>query len=142
MQMVYRIAEGSLALASEWQDQSINVLMPKVAKVQGTNLVIARDRVPLGMTFQDYVAQQRRNFASQLAGCEMLADSPGQISGRKAQFLELSWRSDGKPIHQVMAMVLHDANAVLTFTGTIPGGREEETRSALIAAITSFTFAQ
>jgi hypothetical protein len=55
--------------------------------------------------------------------------------------MELSWRSDGKPIHQVMALVLHEANAVLTFTGSIPGGRDEETRNALISAIMSFTFA-
>lgn len=39
---MYRIAEGSLTLASEWQDQSINVLLPVDAKVQGANLVIAR----------------------------------------------------------------------------------------------------
>ena len=38
-----------------WQDQSINVLMPKDARVQGTSLVIARDRLALGLTFQDYV---------------------------------------------------------------------------------------
>ncbi|WP_158266568.1 DcrB-related protein [Allosphingosinicella deserti] len=140
--MVYRIAEGSLSLASEWQDQSINVLLPKQAKVQGANLVIARDQVPLGMTFQDYVAQQRQNFSAQLAGFEMIADTAATIDGRQAHFLELGWRSDGKPIHQVMAMVLHDANAVLNFTGSIPGGPDEETRNAMIAAITSFTFAR
>ncbi|CAN7570939.1 DUF1795 domain-containing protein [Caulobacter sp. BE254] len=138
---MYRIAEGSLTLASEWQDQSINVLLPVDAKVQGANLVIARDRLPLGMTFRDYVAQMRQNFMAQLAGCEIFADTAGQVDGREAQLMELGWRSDGKPIHQVMAIVLREANAVLTFTGSIPGGRDEETRNALISAITSFTFA-
>ncbi|SUK11955.1 Uncharacterized conserved protein [Sphingomonas paucimobilis] len=42
--MAYRIDEGSLATPTVWQDQSINVLMPKDARVQGTSLVIARDR--------------------------------------------------------------------------------------------------
>ncbi|MFV0624679.1 DcrB-related protein [Sphingomonas sp. ac-8] len=139
--MVYRIAEGSLALASEWQDQSINVLLPRDARVQGTNLVIARDSLPLGMTFQEYVIQQRQNFAAQLADFELAADTPGTIDGREARFLEMRWKSDGKPIHQVMAMVLREGNAVLNFTGSIPGGPDEETRSALISAITSFTFA-
>lgn len=138
---MYRIAEGSLTLASEWQDQSINVLLPMGAKAHGANLVIARDRLPLGVTFQDYVAQQRQNFRAQLAGCEIFADTAGQVDGREAQLMELSWRSDGKPIHQVMAIVLHQANAVLTFTGSIPGAVDEETRDALISAITSFTFA-
>ena len=141
--MVYRVAEGSLVLASElqWQDQSINVLLPQDAGVQGANLVIARDRLPAGVTFHDYVIQQRQAFASQLAGFELIANTAIAIDDREAHFLELGWKSDGKPIHQVMAMVLCDSSAVLNFTGSIPGGRDEETRSALLTAITSFTFA-
>lgn len=139
--MAYRIDEGSLATPTVWQDQSINVLMPKDARVQGTSLVIARDRLALGLTFQDYVIQQRQSFAAQLAGFEMIADTAGQIDGHEAHFLEMTWRSDGKPLHQVVAMVLHRDNAILNFTGSIPGGPEPESRNALVAAITSFTFA-
>jgi hypothetical protein len=139
--VAYRIDEGSLATPTVWQDQSINVLMPKDARVQGTSLVIARDRLALGLTFQDYVIQQRQSFAAQLAGFELIADTVGQIDGHEAHFLEMTWRSDGKPIHQVVAMVLHRDNAILNFTGSIPGGPEPESRNALVAAITSFTFA-
>jgi hypothetical protein len=137
---VYRIAEGSINQAVEWQDQSINVLLPRNAKIHGANLVIARDTVPLGLTFHDYVVQHRQTISAQLAEIEMIADTTGTIDGHDAHFLELRWRSDGKPIHQVMAMVVHDANAVLQFTGSIPGGYDEDTRNVLIAAITSFTF--
>ena len=139
--MDYRIAEGSLALAGEWQDQSINVLLPQDARVQGVNLVVARDRLPLGMTFRDYVIQQRQNFAAQLAGFEQIADTAGEVGGREAHFLEMAWKSDGKPVHQVMAMVQHEGGRLLNFTGSIPGGDDRETRDALVAAITSFTFA-
>jgi len=139
--VAYRIDEGSLAAPTVWQDQSINVLMPKDARVQGMSLVIARDRLALGLTFQDYVIQQRQSFAAQLAGFELIADTGGQIDGHEAHFLEMTWRSDGKPIHQVVAMVLHRDNAILNFTGSIPGGPEPESRNALVAAITSFTFA-
>lgn len=141
MRMAYRIDEGSLTSPTSWQDQSINVLMPRDAKVQGTSLVIARDRLALGLTFQDYVIQQRQNFAAQLAGFELIADTAGQIDGREAHFLEIAWRSDGKPIQQVVAMVLHREDAILNFTGSIPGGPDAESRNALVAAITSFTFA-
>ena len=141
MRMAYRIDEGSLTSPTPWQDQSINVLMPRDAKVQGTSLVIARDRLALGLTFQDYVIQQRQNFAAQLAGFELIADTGGQIDGREAHFLEIAWRSDGKPIQQVVAMVLHREDAILNFTGSIPGGPDAESRNALVAAITSFTFA-
>ncbi|BCI72854.1 hypothetical protein SPKIRA_36840 (plasmid) [Sphingomonas paucimobilis] len=138
--MAYRIDEGSLGAPTVWQDQSINVLMPKDARVQGTSLVIARDRLALGLTFQDYVIQQRQSFAAQLAGFELIADTGGQIDGHEAHFGN-DRRSDGKPIHQVVAMVLHRDNAILNFTGSIPGGPEPESRNALVAAITSFTFA-
>jgi hypothetical protein len=139
---VYQIAEGTLAAAGPWQDQSVNVLIPKGLPVQGTNLVIARDTLPLGMSFEDYVTQQKQNFKAQLADCEMLADSAGELDGRVAQFMELSWRSDGKPIYQVMVMVLREGNALLNFTGSIPGRRDEAARGTLIAAIQSFTFAK
>ncbi len=68
MRVAYRIDEGSLTSPTPWQDQSINVLMPRDAKVQGASLVIARDRLALGLTFQDYVIQQRQNFAAQWPG--------------------------------------------------------------------------
>lgn len=139
---MYRIAEGTLSLNSVWHDQSINVLLPQESQVQGSNLVISRDRLPLGMTFQDYVVQQRQNFGAQLADFEMISDTAGSIGGREAQLMEMSWRTDGKPVHQIMAMVLHEQNRVLTFTGSIPGGPDEETRKALISAIMSFTFAE
>lgn len=139
--MLYRIAEGVVTLADQWQDQSINVLLPTQSKVQGVNLVVARDQLPLGMAFRDYVIQQRHNFGSQLAGLEMIADAPGVVDEREAHFLEFTWRSDGKPVHQVMAMVLHDKGALLNFTGSIPGGNEPSAREALVASITSFKFA-
>lgn len=140
-QILYQIAEGMLHVDRGWKDQSVNVLLPKTSSIQGANLVIARDILPLGMVFSDYVGQQRQSFKTQLVDCEFLADSAGQIDGREAHFMELSWRSDGRPIFQVMAMVLHVENALLNFTGSIPGRRDQDTRAALIAAIQSFRFA-
>jgi hypothetical protein len=139
--MLYRVAEGSLNLEENWQDQSINVLLPTHLPVQGANLVLARDKLPLGMSFDDYVAQQRQSFQQQLAEVQILSDSRGQLDGREAHFMEFSWQSDGKPIHQMMAMVLHGSKALLNFTGSIPGALEEDTRRTLMAAVTSFKFA-
>jgi hypothetical protein len=140
--MLYRVAEGSLTLdEGDWQDQSINVLLPTHLPVQGANLVLARDKLPLGMTLDDYIAQQRQNFSQQLAEVQMLGDLRGQLDGREAHFLEFHWQSDGKPIHQMMATVLHGQKEVLNFTGSIPGGVDEDTRRTLMQAVTSFKFA-
>jgi hypothetical protein len=140
--MLYRVAEGSLTLdEGDWQDQSINVLLPTHLPVQGANLVLARDKLPLGMTLDDYIAQQRQNFGQQLAEVQILGDSRGQLDGREAHFLEFSWQSDGKPIHQMMATVLHGQKELLNFTGSIPGAVDEGTRRTLMQAVTSFRFA-
>jgi hypothetical protein len=37
--------------------------------------------------------------------------------------------------------VKHHGDDLLNFTGSIPGGPDAESRNALVAAITSFTFA-
>lgn len=140
--MLYRVAEGRLTLTDEWRDQSINVLLPNQATVQGVNLVIARDQVPLGMTFQDYVIQQRQTYKAQLPGFELVADTAGQVDGHEAHFLEFSWQTEGKPVHQLMAMVVHDKDAILNFTGTIPNRNDNEMRDLLVGAVTSFKFEQ
>ncbi len=138
--MTYRIAEGSLTLASGWQDQSINVLLMQDAGAKGANLVIAREQLPLGMTFEGHVAEQRQTFKAKLDGCEMLVDTVGKVDGRAAHFLEMSWRSEGRPARQVMVMVPAAKGMTLTFTGTIPGEFDEATRQTLVDAIVSFKF--
>jgi len=138
--MTYRIAEGSLTLASGWQDQSINVLLMQDAGAKGANLVIAREQLPLGMTFEGHVAEQRQTFKAKLDGCEMLVDTVGKVDGRAAHFLEMSWRSEGRPVRQVMVMVPAAKGMTLTFTGTIPGEFDEATRQTLVDAIVSFKF--
>lgn len=138
--MPYRIAEGLLTLDGEWQDQSINVLLPTDSPVTGVNLVVARDRLAHGMAFADYVAQQRQNVRNQLAGIDVMADTAASVDGREAHILEYSWQSDGKPVHQLLAMVLQDRTALLNFTGSIPGTVDAEIRQRLVAAITTFKF--
>lgn len=127
-------------LDGDWQDQSVNVLLPTQSAVGGVNLVIARDKLPLGMDLAGYVAQQRQNFKQQLTGLEILGDSPGKVDERDAHFLEISWRSDAGPLHQLMVTVMHERGAMLSFTGSLPVNADAGVRQALIAAITSFKF--
>ncbi|WP_174280186.1 DcrB-related protein [Sphingomonas bacterium] len=138
--MQYRINEGALTLADPWQDQSINVLLPGRASTPGVNMVIARDTLPLGMAFADYVAQQRQTFQAQLPDLAIAADTTGEIDGHPAQFLDLSWRNDGKPVHQLMAMVVHEGDKVLNFTCSLPERDADGIRQEMIDALMSFKF--
>jgi hypothetical protein len=138
--MFYRIQEGRMTLAGEWRDQSVNVLVPAEVSVKGANLVVARDTLPPNISFSDYVAGQRQTFERQLADFTLLRDVAGVIDERPAHFLEFTWTSQGKPLHQ-MIMVVHHKVGLLNFTASIPGTPDAATRQLLLQAIRSFKFA-
>lgn len=137
--MVYRMQEGCLTLDDTWRDQSVNVLVPERVAVKGVNLVVARDTVPLGMSFADYLSQQKITFEKELTEYRLMADSPGTVDQRPAHFLEFSWNNNGKPLQQVMVIV-QDNTRILSFTGTIPGSGDELARNSLLTAMISFKF--
>lgn len=138
--MLYRMQEGALDLSGEWQDQSIQVLVPTQVAGRGVNLVVSRDSLPLGMTLGDYMAQQRQNFHRQLKGLEILMDTAGQLDGRAAHFMEFSWEAEGRPLHQLVATVLGERSALLTFTASIPDAVDAEVRRMLMQTISGFRF--
>ena len=137
--MVYRMQEGSLTLNDTWRDQSVNVLVPERVATQGVNLVVARDVLPLGMLFADYLTQQKITFERELSEYKLTADAPGTVDGRPAHFLEFFWNNSGKPLQQMM-VVIQDSQRILSLTGTIPGSGDDQARSCLLAAMISFKF--
>jgi len=138
--MVYQMQEGRLSLNDTWRDQSVNVLVPERVATQGVNLVVARDVLPLGMAFADYLTQQKITFEKELAEYKLTADAPGTVDERPAHFLEFSWNNSGKPIQQLM-VVIKDGHRILSLTGTVPGSGDDQARSCLLSAMISFKFA-
>jgi hypothetical protein len=136
--VVYQMHEACLTLDNTWQDQSVNVLVPAAA-AKGVNLVVARDTMPLGMTFADYLEQQKAVFQKELTEFELMMDSPGTVDRRQAHFLEFSWKNNGNLLQQMIIVVQHK-DRILSLTGTIPGGGDNQTREFLLAAMTSLKF--
>lgn len=139
--MVYQMQEGFMMLNDTWRDQSVNVLVPETVAIKGANLVIARDILPLGMAFADYLSQQKTTFQKELTEFKLKSDAPGAVDQRPAYFLEFSWNKGGQQLQQMM-VVIQDNNRILSFTGTIPGQGDENARSFLLAAMLSFKFAR
>src|SRR5262252_5060218 len=98
--MVYQMQEGCLTLNDTWRDQSVNVLVPERVATQGVNLVVARDVLPLGMEFADYLTQQKITLEKELSEFKLTADAPGTVDGRPAHFLEFFWDKSGKLLQQ------------------------------------------
>jgi hypothetical protein len=140
--MQYTIHEGKLELTQAWQDQTVNVLIPQDTKVKGANLVIARDILPLGLTLEAYLGQQKNSFAKQLQDFELLREfqetSQEPIQGQKIQYLEFSWKKEKQAIYQLMAIRQLDASSLLCFTSTVPGGFDQDVCDRLLSAVRSF----
>ena len=137
--MKFSIQEGELTCDGKWSDQSVHVLIPDRTPIQGSNLVIMRNRLAAEESFEGYVAKQR-SIILKMKASRILNESPCEIDGRKGHFFELTWVNEGQPLHQTMTMLLHDGDRILTFSSTIPGSADEKTRSRMLHAISTFKF--
>lgn len=137
--MRYSVNEGHLELPGQWLDRSVNALLPAMAEVTGSNLVLTRDELPYGVEFADYVDVQRAKYRKELSGLQMQRDEPGVLDGRPCQFLAFTWNKDDLLIHQ-MAVIVLDAPLVLALTYTSPGRLPDGVRDVIGAALASFRF--
>jgi hypothetical protein len=136
--MHYQIQEGYITLETgEWQDRSVNMLAANHLPNSGTNLVITREPLPLGVGFAEYLGNQKTLLSKELAQFKILADSPDTIEEMPAHFLEFSWDNQGTTMNQ-MVSIIHQNGCVLNLTATVPGTIDEATRTALLTAMKSF----
>lgn len=138
--MQYRMQEGCLTLDGEWQDKSVNVLVPQ-GLPKGINLVVSRDILPLGMGITDYLQQQKKVFQDELSAFRFRMEEQTVIDGRPAFLLEFEWDNQGSLVHQLMA-VIQEQERILSLTATAPGGMDDSVREVMLTAMKSFTFAK
>jgi hypothetical protein len=137
--MRYSLNEGYLELPGQWLDRSVNALLPALAEVTGSNLVLTRDELPYGTEFADYLKVQQAKYKRELNDLQMQREEMGTLDGRACLFLEFTWNNDGLTIHQLATIVL-DSPLVLTFTFTSPGQLPEQVRQDVGAALAGFRF--
>lgn len=122
--MVYQIQEGSVVLPGEWQDRSVNVLIPQATSSKGANLVIARDSMPRGSSFTDYLQQQKKTLAREFPDFRVHLDAAEAGGPRPVHNFEFTWTNQGKAMRQWMT-VIGCGDSVLSLTATIPKGCED-----------------
>jgi hypothetical protein len=135
--MFYRIQEGWVTLDGQWRDQSVNVLVPQDTSSKGANLVIARDSIPKGLTFTEYLQQQKKTFEKQLPDFKMHLDVVATADQRPMHNFEFTWNNEGKAMRQLMT-VIGCGEEVLSLTATVPNGCEDAS-DILQAAMNSLT---
>jgi len=139
--MKYSIQEGELTCDGEWSDQSVQILVPDRTPVEGSNLVIMRNRLAVEESFEGYIAKQR-SVILKMKASKILSDTFRKIDGHDGHFFELTWVNEGKVLRQTMTTLRYDGDRILTFTSTIPGPADEKTKSRMLDAISTFKFAK
>ena len=136
--MNYNFEEGQIMLPQAWQDQTVNVLIPQDSPVPGANLVITRERLPLGTTPAQRIEQQRLMMAKELTGFKLILEQKVEHPDHVLHVIECVWQKDGKDIYQLIAVRPLAGEKLLCFTATVPGGHEASLRQRMVDAITSF----
>ena len=139
--MKYLLQEGELTCDGEWTDQSVQILIPDRTPIEGSNLVIMRNRLSAGESFEGYIAKHR-SFVLKMNAAKILKESSSKIDGREGYSFELTWINEGQLLHQTMTLLLHDGDRILTISSTVPGSLDLKTRNRMLDAISSFKFAK
>jgi hypothetical protein len=136
--MHYQMQEGYLTLETgEWQDRTVNMLAANHLPAKGANLVVTREPLPEGVSFTDYLANQKSVLAKELPGFRLLTDNTDSINEKAAHFLEVAWDNQGVAMRQ-MILVFDNNRKILTITASMPGEPDEMSRTELLAAMNSF----
>jgi hypothetical protein len=140
--MIFQMQEGYLMLGEgDWKDSSVNMLGANHMPVKGTNLVVTRDVLPVGVSLADYLLNQKTILSKELTGFKIVSETPDIINGLPAHFLEFTWNNQGNAMHQMIFIIINNGIA-LNITSTVPGTIDDESRATLITAMKSFTAGQ
>ena len=109
--------EGSLDIPKDWKDDTINMLSSTGDGSSGFTLVVNRDHLPWGMTFQEYAGQEIDKAKETLAGFNELHNKSYTVGNREAHVVEYQWKSQQGRVHQIVVMV-NLPEKILIFTAS------------------------
>jgi hypothetical protein len=140
--MIFQMQEGYLKLGEgDWKDSSVNMLGANHMPVKGTNLVVTRDVLPVGVSLADYLLNQKTILSKELTGFKIVSENTDIINGLQAHFLEFTWDNQGNAMHQMIFIIINN-DIALNITSTVPGNIDDESRATLMTAMKSFTAGQ
>ncbi len=136
--MHYQMQEGYVTLATgDWRDRTVNMLVGTHLPVKGVSLVVTREPLPDGMSFSDYLTNQKSVLAKELPKFRLLADNSDNMNGQPVHNLEVAWDNQGVAMQQIVLVINNNRN-ILNFTATIPGEVNEQFRTELLTVMRSF----
>ncbi|EPD6619747.1 DcrB-related protein [Salmonella enterica subsp. enterica] len=132
---MYEMNEGTLDVPAGWRDDSVNVFV--CPDNSGINLTVTRTPVGSGMAAEDVYEDTAKEFPAGLPGYQETARRATEVDGLPAFLLEYHWKSPEGPMHQMVVLLLKEAD-LLSFTVTSPQPMSKKQTEALLPVITSF----
>lgn len=101
-----------------WFDRSMIIYAAKSKGGFEANVVIARDALVGGESFDDYALRQRKTFKDNLPGCKILGTQEGDLNDYEAHEITFSWQSGTGKLRQRALFVSIGRNRMVTFAAT------------------------
>ncbi len=139
---MYTIEEGQLTTPEDWKDESVNVLTSSKDGKPAFSLVITRDDISEGMSFEDYAKVEVINISANLPEFKMLEEQANyKIDNQPAHRIEYSWQSAEGMLHQIVAFTSQEQRA-LVFTASAPDALTDSQKKQMEEMLQSFSFKQ
>lgn len=138
-----QIGEGHIDLPAQWHDQSVNIFTAQAPGAQGLSITINRDRLPFGMTLDDYAKSQSGKLANQLKGYRLIEHRVLELAGSPAHEFEFTWKTDDAgPVHQILLSTAPRADGpkVVNLAATLTGRMTERQLADVRRILHSFQF--
>ena len=93
---------------------------PDVDKESGrqATVIITKERVPLRVTFEKYVAEKFADYKSDTSNLEILADRKGEMKSYQGREIVFTWSLDEHIIKQRMVFLKISNRDIITFNAS------------------------
>lgn len=139
--MHFTFNEGRIRLPSQWQDQSMQVLL--ATDNSGINLVISREAVPQGTLTPELYQETLALYQDKLDGYTEHACREITLAEEPAWLLDYSWNGPEEEGNQgridQIAVFQRRGDTLLTFTFSASVPLNNGQKAMLMDVITSFT---
>lgn len=99
----YVMNEGTIEVPSNLFDSTVNVLI--APDLRNLSFSVARDKIPDGMSFEDYVLSEHGKLKEAFAEFSIKTRKIVDIGGKRCPMIQFSWKSPQGKMHQMMVMI-------------------------------------
>lgn len=131
--------EGSITLPEGYLDQTANLF--RTANIAAPTYTISRDRLPPGMTLQDYISGQLALMQKHLPNWQTKQRDSARLGKQEieGERIVTTFQREGRPIAQQQAIFMLNASQILVFTQTKNSALTDEECAQFSALLASFT---